>query len=126
MPILLEASIVALSFGRIALGLAPFVAAGSSARMMGFPAAHDNATARLLGRLFGVRDIGLGIIGLYALRHPELRTFAFLLNAAMDAGDLIAIAISLLSRAGIDRAAWRSATAAAVGGAGWLLVGCLG
>ena len=121
----LEASIVALSLGRIALGLAPFIAAGPSSRLMGFPAAHDNPTARLMGRLFGVRDIGLGVVGLYALRHPEVRTFAFFLNAAMDAGDLVAIAMALVSRAGIDRAAWRSAMAAAVGGTGWLLLGCL-
>ena len=28
-------------------------------RMLGFPASHDNPTARLMGRFFGVRDIGL-------------------------------------------------------------------
>jgi hypothetical protein len=125
MSTFISASIIALSAGRIALGLAPFVAAAPSARLVGFPAEHDNATARLMGRLFGVRDIGLGVLGLYALAHPEVRTFIFLLNAAMDAGDLVAVAMALGGRAGIDRGAWRSAAAAATGGLGWLLLSWL-
>lgn len=106
----------------MALGIAPFVAAGPAARMLGFPAAHDTATARLMGRFFGVRDIGLGVLVFYALKHPEVAAFIFLFNAFMDAGDLFAIGIPLVKREGIDRAAVFSALFALTGGLGWLTV----
>lgn len=111
-----------MALARIALGLAPFLAAGPSARLLGFPAMHDTATARLMGRFFGVRDIGLGVLVFYALRHPETAPFMFLFNAFMDAGDLFAILIPLVKRQGIDRAAAASALFALTGGLGWLIV----
>src|SRR3982074_3358994 len=111
-----------MALGRVVLGAAPFVAAGPSARLLGFPVAHDNATARLMARFFGVRDIGLGVLVLWALRHPEALPFVMLFNAAMDAGDFVAIAIPLVKRQGIDRAAALSALFAMTGGLGWLIV----
>ena len=42
-------------------------AAGLSARLLGFPAHHDNATTRLMARWFGVRDIGLGVLVFWVL-----------------------------------------------------------
>lgn len=120
-----SALIAAMGLGRIALGLAPFVAAGPSSRLLGFPAAHDNPTARLMGRFFGVRDIGLGVLAFYALAHPETAGFLFLFNAAMDLCDLVATAIPVVQRQGIDRAALASALFAATGGALWLLAWAL-
>jgi hypothetical protein len=111
-----------MGLARIALGLAPFFAAGPSARLLGFPASHDTATARLMGRFFGVRDIGLGVLVFYALRHPETAAFIYLFNAFMDAGDLVAILIPLVKRQGIDRGAAASALFALTGGLGWLIV----
>ena len=84
-----------MGLGRIALGLAPFVAAGPASRLLGFPTKHDNPTARLMGRLFGVRDIGLGVLAFYAIEHPETAAFLFLFNAFMDLGDLFAVSIPL-------------------------------
>jgi Domain of unknown function (DUF4267) len=111
-----------MGLGRIALGLAPFVAARPASRLLGFPDSHDNATARLMGRLFGVRDIGLGVLAFYALKHPEVAPFIFLFNAFMDLGDLIAIAIPLIKRQGIDRAAIRSGMFAMIAVPSWLVV----
>jgi hypothetical protein len=111
-----------MGLGRIALGLAPFVAARPASRLLGFPDSHDNATARLMGRLFGVRDIGLGVLAFYALGHPETAPFIFLFNAFMDLGDLIAIAIPLIKRQGIDRAAIRSGMFAMFAVPAWLVV----
>jgi hypothetical protein len=111
-----------MGLGRIALGLAPLLAAGPASRLLGFPASHDNATARLMGRLFGVRDIGLGVLAFYAIRHPETAPFIFLFNAFMDLGDLFAITIPVVKRQGIDRAAALSALFALMGGLGWLLL----
>jgi hypothetical protein len=109
-----------MALGRIALGVAPFIAAGPAAQLVGFPAAHDTPTARLMGRLFGVRDIGLGVLALWGLRNPTALPFVMLFNAFMDAGDLVAIAIPLVKRQGIDRAAVMSALFATIGGLGWL------
>lgn len=120
-----QAVIAAMGVGRIMIGLAPFVAAGPVSRMLGFPSAHDTATARLMGRLFGVRDIGLGVLAFYALAHPETAPFIFLFNAMMDAGDLFATTIPLVKRHGIDRGALLSAAMAAAGGTGWLIVWAL-
>ncbi|CAN5896371.1 hypothetical protein BH11MYX3_BH11MYX3_33130 [soil metagenome] len=122
MSTLLSFVVSGMGIGRIALGLAPFIAAGPSARLLGFPAHHDTATARLMGRFFGVRDIGLGVLAFYALKHPETAPFIFLFNAFMDAGDLFAISIPLMKRQGIDRAAVLSALFALTGGLAWFTV----
>lgn len=114
--------IFAMGIGRILLGLAPFVAAGLSARLLGFPESHDNPTARLMGRLFGVRDIGLGVLVFWGLEHPETLPFLMLFQALTDFGDLFAAGIPLLRRQGIDRGAWSSAAFALPAGVGWLVV----
>jgi hypothetical protein len=114
MSTLFSTVIAAMGLGRIALGLAPFVAAGPASRLLGFPVRQDNPTARLMGRFFGV-------LAFYAIAHPETAPFLFLFNAFMDAGDLFAIAIPLVKRDGIDRAAILSALFAAFGGAAWLI-----
>jgi len=114
--------IAAMGLGRIALGLAPFVAAGPASRLLGFPDKHDNPTSRLMGRLFGVRDIGLGVLAFYAIKHPETASFIFLFNAFMDLGDLFAVTIPLVKRQGIDRGAVMSGLFAMLGGFSWLIV----
>lgn len=122
MSVLFDFAVIGMGLGRIALGLAPFVAAGPASRLLGFPAKHDNPTARLMARFFGVRDIGLGVLAFYALRHPEVAPFIFLFNAAMDAGDLFAISLPIARRDGIDRGAALSALFAIGGGLGWLVL----
>jgi hypothetical protein len=119
MSMLTSFIISGMALGRITLGLAPFVAAGPAARLVGFPATHDTPTARLMGRFFGVRDIGLGVLALWGLRNPEALPFVLLFNAFMDAGDLVATGIPLARRDGIDRAAAASALMALVGGLSW-------
>jgi hypothetical protein len=112
--------IFAMGVGRILLGVLPFVAAGPSARLLGFPIAHDNPTTRLMARFFGVRDVGLGALVFYGLEHTVALPFILLFNAAMDLGDLVAILIPLVKRQGIDRAAWVSTGFALPAGLGWL------
>jgi hypothetical protein len=117
--------IVAMGLGRMAIGLAPFVAARRASALIGFPAQHDSATARLMGRFFGVRDAGLGILAFYAAAHAEAAAFILLFNAAMDAGDLVSTAIPLARRQGIDRGAGTSAAMALIGGLSWVAVWAL-
>ncbi len=115
----------AMGLGRIALGLAPFLAARPASRLVGFPASHDSATARLMGRLFGVRDIGLGVLVFYALLHPLVLPFVFLFNATMDGGDVVAVTIPLVKREGIDRGAVVSGIMATLGGTAWVVMWAL-
>ncbi len=117
---MLHQIIFTMGIGRIALGLIPFFAAKRSAVLLGFPAAHDTATTRLMARFFGVRDVGLGILVFYALTHPASLLFILGFNAVMDFGDLIAISIPLLKRQGIDRAAWTSVGFALPAAIAWL------
>ena len=119
---MIEYVIGGMGVGRIILGIAPFVAAGPSSRLLGFPTAHDNATARLMGRFFGVRDVGLGVLVFYALAHPVALGFLLPFNALTDFGDLFAISIPLARRQGIDRGAWMSAAFALPAGLAWLVV----
>jgi hypothetical protein len=60
------------------------------------------------------------VLALWGLRNPTALPFVMLFNAFMDAGDLVAIAIPLVKRQGIDRAAVMSALFATIGGLGWL------
>ena len=76
--------IFAMGIGRILLGLIPFFAAKKSAKILGFPDAHDTATTRLMARFFGVRDVGLGVLVFYALAHPVTLPFILLFNACME------------------------------------------
>lgn len=114
--------IFAMGIGRILLGVAPFVAANASSKLLGFPRTHDNATARLMARFFGVRDVGLGVLVFWSLAHADTLPFVLLFNALTDFGDLAAITIPLVRRQGIDRAALASAAFALPAGIGWLVV----
>ena len=113
---------LAMGVGRVLLGLAPFVAAELSTRLLGFPPEHDNPTSRLMARFFGVRDVGLGVLIFHGLAHTEQLPFLLLFNALTDFGDLFAIAIPLVRRQGIDRAALGSAAFALPAGLAWLAV----
>ena len=112
--------IVLLASMRVAIGLAPMVAASRTSQLLGFPASHDNPTTRLMARLFGVRDIGLGVVAIGALFGHVSLPFALLFNACTDAGDALMILIPLARRQGIDRAALSSLILAALGGSAWL------
>ena len=116
----LQIALMVMGVGRILLGIAPFIAAGPASRLLGFPAEQDSPTARLMGRFFGVRDIGLGVLAFYAVRNPATLVFVLLFNACMDGGDLLSTAIPLIRRQGIDRAALGSAACALVGGLSWV------
>ena len=109
----------AFAAGRIILGLAPFLAAGPLIRLLGFPPAHDNPSARLMARLFGVRDIGLGVLVIGCAADPTLLRAAVLFNLLHDLGDLVAAAIPLIRRQGIDRGALLTGTFALGGALAW-------
>lgn len=113
---------IAMGIGRVLLGLAPFVAAATVSSLLGFPPAHDTPTARLMARWFGVRDVGLGVLMFWALTVPTTLPFILIFQALTDFADAFAIAIPLVRRQGIDRAAWSSLAFALPAGLTWLAV----
>ena len=61
-----------MSSARAGIGMASIFAPSVSARITGYPAEHDNATARMIGRLFGVRELLLAWLVVDAVRRPEV------------------------------------------------------
>ena len=116
--------VYAMGVGRILLGLAPIVAPQQASKLLRFPADHDNATARLMGRLFGVRDIGLGVLVMYAVSDIPLLKWVFLFQAATDAGDILCIAPNLRDPK-MKKAATASLAFAMAGCSGWLIARAL-
>ena len=110
-----------LSAGRTAIGLAPIVAYEQTYPLLGFPLEHDNPSAQLMARLFGVRDIGLGVVTMASTNDRTSLRRAFLFNAATDLADATMIAIPLIAHDEIDPAARRSMGFALGGCTMWLV-----
>lgn len=114
---------VALGFcaGRAAIGSLALLAPGfGSQRVLGFPAAHQNTSARVAARLFGIRELVLaGYTAMQVQRdvhQPEL----YLANAAVDSADATVLTLTFLGRRGIARGAFTSALLAVPFAAAWL------
>ena len=114
-----------LAAGRVAIGLSPLVAYEPSLRLLGFPEAHDNASARMVAGLFGVRDIGLGAVVLASTEDTDALGRAFLFNIATDLGDASVITAVMIRDGDALGPAGPRSLAFALGGAalwtaGWL------
>ena len=72
--------------------------------------------------LFGIRDVGLGVLVFWAIATPAVLPFVLAFNALTDFADLVAISIPLVRRQGIDRAAWTSVGFALPAGVAWLVM----
>jgi len=112
---------------RFTIGLLPFLAMRSVGLRLGFPAPEICATSTLFARMFGVRDVGLGVILLLGLRHPEWLPAAFLGNAICDACDAASLVASIRRREPILRPARLFLASALIGvvlsGIGFVLAG---
>lgn len=115
---------------RFAIGLLPFLALRSIGLRLGFPAPELCATSTLFARMFGVRDVGLGVILLLGLHHPEWLPAAFLGNVVCDACDAASLVASIRRREPILRPALLFLVTASIGvvlgGIGFVLSGGLG
>ena len=114
-----------LCVGRVAVGLAPFVAADLTSKLLGFPPEANTPTSRLFARMFGVRDAALGVLVWHALGDINQLRWTFLFNAAMDAGDALSCLIPLVKKQGINRAAVMSMAMGVSGGTWFLVLWCL-
>jgi hypothetical protein len=91
--------LVALAAGRIAAGVLAWLSPRRTAQVFGMAA--DGGQSHYAWRLFGVRDVAIGI-GTLASSGPQRRAFAAA-GIACDVGDGAAGAIAL-SRGDFDRA----------------------
>jgi len=84
------ASIVSVT--RSLVGLASWLSPLQSGRAFGLGSINEDPASAFVGRLFGVRDLALGL----ALRHPspEVRTAALQAGVAIDSVDVVASLIA--------------------------------
>lgn len=109
-----------LSAFRMGAGALTLLAPRTASKVFGFPDAHDNATARMVGRLFAVREIALGTYTCLQVQTTVNLPDLYLANAAVDAGDGAVAMLTLLGRRGVDRGAIGIAPLAGGFTAAWL------
>lgn len=110
------------AIGRVIIGAVAVVLPGQFSRLLGYPAAHDNATARVMGRLFGIRDIALGVQVWHAAENPTRVAELASHNAMVDAGDAAILVGAIVTRKGIPRGAISSLAPAVAGCVAWILL----
>ncbi|MFN2465598.1 MAG: hypothetical protein ABR598_04960 [Candidatus Dormibacteria bacterium] len=91
---------------RIAIGALLGVFPGMARRTFGIPAAQDNGALRMISRLFGIRNVVLGVWALQVQgQGPEVRRQCYQLNAAVDALDIGALLIGAVAGEGLVQGA---------------------
>ena len=89
--------------------------------LYGVNAEHDNATARAVGRLFGIRNV---VIGAWTLKNRDAdldtRRRWYKINALLDAVDIAILAWPLLRRQGTARLSISSAALGTSAAVGWI------
>lgn len=112
---------LALGAGRIAFGAGMLLAPRWSLRALHHPSDAVTPSARLMARMYGVRDIALGVAVL-ASRDDERLAQLSGVTAAIDAGDALALASELIATAELRRGAVEGlALALSVGSASFWL-----
>jgi hypothetical protein len=97
----MRASIARIAVGSL-LGLAP----GLSRMAFGIPRDQDNGALRMIARLFGIRNVVLGLWAIRVQDQPsEARRLCYQLNAAVDALDIVALGIGAVAGEGLVQGA---------------------
>ena len=104
--------ITRIAVARLSVGSSVGLATGVTARVFGVPRDQVTPAARLIARLFGVRNCVLGVWAL-SVRDASAaeQKRCFQLNAAVDIADL-AMLMPLLARRGLRRTAIMSSVLA--------------
>lgn len=87
-----RAAVVAISAGRLGIGIGALFATGPALRALGFP--DPDAPARALARLAGGRDIALGLAAIAAADDRAALRQASLAAAGVDIGDAIGLGLA--------------------------------
>lgn len=109
-----------LSLWRAGVGLGAILAPGAMVALFGFPKQHDNASTRLIARLFGLREISMAGLTLAFNDDPDRRGLVYAYNSALDGADALGAILALATRRGIGRAAAGAALIAIPQALGWL------
>jgi hypothetical protein len=106
---------------RITVGSTSLFATGLARVAFGVNAQHDNASARALARLFGIRNIVLGawILGVRDA-DAEARRLCYKLNMVVDAVDVGVLLWPLLRRAGTARFSLSAASLGTAATLAWM------
>lgn len=105
---------------RAGIGVMSIATPSLSAKIVGYPGAHDNPTARMMSRLFGVRELLLAYLVIDAVRSPDGPSpSVFAVQAAVDASDIVVQSWPLIKREGLDRAAVGGIALAGVAALAW-------
>jgi len=106
---------------RMIIGGSALLASGLAMLVFGLPKEHDNASARAVGRLFGIRNI---VIGAWTLQNRDAdldtRRRWYTMNALIDAVDVAAFAWPLLRRQGTARLSISSAALGTSAAVAWI------
>ncbi|MFN8160308.1 MAG: hypothetical protein U0R52_04590 [Solirubrobacterales bacterium] len=112
-----RAVLLAVSAGRVAIGLGAALATGPALRALGFPG--TDSSGRALARLAGSRDIALGGLTVAARDDREALRAAAIAGIAVDAAD----SVSLGAAAARGEAIGRAGVVGAISGAAAALAG---
>jgi len=106
---------------RLTVGSSALVATGLSRVAFGVSAGHDNPSTRVLGRLFGIRNIVLGAWTL-GVRDADVATrrLCYKLNAVVDAVDVGILLWPLLRGEGTARFSLTGASLGAATMLAWI------
>ena len=114
-----------ISLIRIIVGVSPFVAPRLTMKLMKFPSEYCHSGLIAMTRMFGVRDIGLGVLTLLIMHDLSFIKTLIYINAAMDAGDVIAFGLALKNDSKIKSAAVNSMIIAGTAVLAWVVARAL-
>jgi hypothetical protein len=94
-----------ISAARIGVGVVAVAAPGLLRRVMGLPASHGSASTDMMTRLFGIREVAVGVHVVGAVRSSGRQPDVYALNAAVDGGDALVMLVTAVKGGGARRAA---------------------
>lgn len=106
---------------RILVGIAPFVVPNFSVARMNLPVGHDNESYRSMFRLFGARDVVLGILTILYYPIGEYLIYLLCLNALVDAGDVVSSIIGIRTDQKMRKSGKQSTFIAGAAFSAWIL-----
>ncbi|MDP9326290.1 MAG: hypothetical protein M3O87_07115 [Candidatus Dormibacteraeota bacterium] len=94
-----------ISVARVGVGAIAIIAPGVLRRVMGSPASHDSASLDMFSRLFGVREIAVGMHSIAAVQSSPRKPDVYAHNALVDGADAAVMLVTAIKGGGARRAA---------------------
>jgi hypothetical protein len=94
-----------ISAARVGVGAIAILAPGILRRVMGLPASHASASLEMFSRLFGVREIAVGMHSIAAVQSSPRQPDVYAHNALVDGADTAVMLVTAIKGRGARRAA---------------------